>query len=105
LGDDLPRVGLATRRIAADTPRTDAFGRLVRGNDTGNWRAAWISATLEQKPKQPFSNFFERHHGQCQRRERRCGGGREPLFQAAAANFNPWSKAKVDSTNPQRVRC
>ncbi len=25
-----------------------------------------------------------------------------PLFQAAAANLNPWSEAKVDSTNPER---
>ncbi len=25
-----------------------------------------------------------------------------PLFQAAVANFNPWSEAKVDSHNPQR---
>jgi pimeloyl-ACP methyl ester carboxylesterase len=27
-------------------------------------------------------------------------GAGEPLFQAAAANFNPWSEAKVDSTEP-----
>ncbi|WP_458793967.1 alpha/beta hydrolase family protein, partial [Nocardia puris] len=25
-----------------------------------------------------------------------------PLFQAAAANLNPWSEAKVDSLNPER---
>ena len=25
-----------------------------------------------------------------------------PLFQAAVANFNPWSEAKVDTRNPQR---
>jgi non-heme chloroperoxidase len=25
-----------------------------------------------------------------------------PLFQAAAANFNPWTEAKVDSRNPDR---
>ena len=25
-----------------------------------------------------------------------------PLFQAAAANFNPWTQAKVDSKNPAR---
>jgi pimeloyl-ACP methyl ester carboxylesterase len=29
------------------------------------------------------------------------GSGR-PLFQAAAANFNPWTDAKVDSKNPKR---
>jgi len=26
----------------------------------------------------------------------------EPLFQAASANFNPWSEAKVDAENPER---
>jgi non-heme chloroperoxidase len=25
-----------------------------------------------------------------------------PLFQAATANLNPWTEAKVDSRNPQR---
>ena len=29
-------------------------------------------------------------------------GPAEPLFQAAAANFNPWSEAKVDTKNPER---
>jgi non-heme chloroperoxidase len=29
-------------------------------------------------------------------------GPGEPLFQAAAANFNPWSEAKVDTKNPNR---
>ncbi|MDX6551571.1 MAG: hypothetical protein QOH74_59 [Gaiellales bacterium] len=29
-------------------------------------------------------------------------GSGEPIFQAAAANFNPWTEAKVDSQNPER---
>jgi non-heme chloroperoxidase len=29
-------------------------------------------------------------------------GSGKPLFQAAAANINPWTEAKVDSTNPKR---
>ena len=29
-------------------------------------------------------------------------GTGEPLFQAAAANLNPWTEAKVDTTNPER---
>jgi pimeloyl-ACP methyl ester carboxylesterase len=29
-------------------------------------------------------------------------GSGEPIFQAAAANFNPWSEAKVNSKNPER---
>ena len=29
-------------------------------------------------------------------------GSGEPIFQAAAANFNPWTEAKVDAKNPER---
>jgi pimeloyl-ACP methyl ester carboxylesterase len=29
-------------------------------------------------------------------------GSGQPLFQAAAANLNPWTEAKVDSKNPDR---
>ena len=29
-------------------------------------------------------------------------GPGEPIFQAAAANFNPWTEAKVDTKNPER---
>jgi pimeloyl-ACP methyl ester carboxylesterase len=29
-------------------------------------------------------------------------GSGEPIFQAAAANLNPWSEAKVDTDNPER---
>ena len=29
-------------------------------------------------------------------------GSGEPIFQAAAANFNPWTEAKVDTRNPER---
>ena len=29
----------------------------------------------------------------------------EPLFQAAAANLNPWTEAKFDTKNPDRGRC
>jgi non-heme chloroperoxidase len=28
-----------------------------------------------------------------------------PLFQAAAANFNPFTEIKVDTKTPQRGRC
>jgi pimeloyl-ACP methyl ester carboxylesterase len=29
-------------------------------------------------------------------------GSGTPLFQAASANFNPWTEAKVDTENPER---
>jgi hypothetical protein len=38
----------------------------------------------------------------CPRGICRRGAG-EPLFQAAAANFNPWTEAKVDTKNPDRA--
>jgi non-heme chloroperoxidase len=28
-----------------------------------------------------------------------------PIFQAATANFNPWTEVKVDTKNPERGRC
>lgn len=31
-----------------------------------------------------------------------CPGAGKPLFQAAAANLNPWTEAKVDTHNPKR---
>ena len=30
------------------------------------------------------------------------GQGRDPLFQAAAANLNPWTEVAVDTDNPSR---
>ena len=29
----------------------------------------------------------------------------KPLFQAATANLNPWTEAKVDTHNPDGGRC
>ena len=32
-------------------------------------------------------------------------GSGEPIFQAAAANLNPWTEAKVDTRTPTGARC
>ena len=32
----------------------------------------------------------------------RCPASGEPIFQAATANLNPWTEAKVDTKNPER---
>jgi pimeloyl-ACP methyl ester carboxylesterase len=65
-----------------------------------NWNRA-VPLTYEQ-----FRYSFANAVGEDEAKELYLGysvpGGGEPLFQAAAANFNPWSEAKVDSMNPER---
>jgi non-heme chloroperoxidase len=65
-----------------------------------NWNKA-IPLTYEQ-----FRYSFANAVGEDEAKELYLGysvpGPAEPLFQAAAANFNPWSEAKVDTKNPDR---
>ena len=65
-----------------------------------NWNRA-VPLTYEQ-----FRYSFANVVGEDEAKELYLGysvaGPGEPLFQAAAANLNPWSEAKVDSTNPAR---
>jgi pimeloyl-ACP methyl ester carboxylesterase len=65
-----------------------------------NWNRA-VPLTYEQ-----FRYSFANVVGEDEAKELYLGysvaGAGEPLFQAAAANLNPWSEAKVDSTNPER---
>ena len=49
-----------------------------------------------------FANAVERGRGEGAVRQVRVPGSGEPIFQAAAANLNPWTEAKVDSKNPDR---
>ena len=65
-----------------------------------NWNRA-VPLTYEQ-----FRYSFANAVGEDEAKELYLGysvpGAGEPLFQAAAANINPWSEAKVDSMNPKR---
>ena len=65
-----------------------------------NWNRA-VPLTYEQ-----FHYSFANAVGEDEAKELYLGysvpGAGEPLFQAASANINPWSEAKVDSTNPKR---
>jgi non-heme chloroperoxidase len=65
-----------------------------------NWNKA-VPLTYEQ-----FRYSFANAVGEDEAKELYLGysvpGPAEPLFQAAAANFNPWSEAKVDTKNPER---
>jgi len=53
------------------------------------FRFAFANAVSEDEAKQLYEAFAVPASG-------------APLFQAATANFNPWTEAKVDSKNPQR---
>jgi len=53
------------------------------------FRYAFANAVSEDEAKQLYETFAVPAPGQ-------------PLFQAAAENFNPWTEAKVDTKNPER---
>jgi pimeloyl-ACP methyl ester carboxylesterase len=55
----------------------------------GQFRYGWANAVSEQEAKQLHDTFHVPAPG-------------APLFQAASANLNPWTEAKVDSRNPER---
>ncbi len=65
-----------------------------------NWNRA-VPLTYEQ-----FRYSFANMVGEDEAKELYLGysvpGAGEPLFQAAAANLNPWSEAQVDTENPER---
>jgi pimeloyl-ACP methyl ester carboxylesterase len=74
-------------------------GRPVLGNPANRHRAipltyeqfryAFANAVSEDEAKQLYETFAVPASG-------------APLFQAAAANLNPWTEAKVDTRNPDR---
>ncbi len=53
------------------------------------FRYSFANAVSEDEAKQLYDTFCVPASG-------------APLFQAAGANFNPWSEAKVDTANPDR---
>ena len=82
----LPLAALRTASVALRNP--------------ANWNRA-VPLSYEQ-----FRYSFANAVGEDEAKELYLGysvaGAGEPLFQAASANLNPWSEAKVDSTNPKR---
>jgi non-heme chloroperoxidase len=65
-----------------------------------NWNRA-VPLTFEQF-RYGFANAVDEDEAKELYRGYSVPGPGEPLFQAAAANLNPWSEAKVDSKNPER---
>jgi pimeloyl-ACP methyl ester carboxylesterase len=53
------------------------------------FRYGFANAVSEQEAKELYETYA-------------VPGSGEPVFQAAAANLNPWSEAKVDTKNPDR---
>ena len=53
------------------------------------FRFAFANAVSEEEAKELYATFAVPASG-------------TPLFQAATANLNPWTEAKVDSKNPER---
>jgi non-heme chloroperoxidase len=53
------------------------------------FRFAFANAVGEQEARELFETYAVPAPG-------------KPLFQAAAANLNPWTEVKVDTTNPER---
>jgi pimeloyl-ACP methyl ester carboxylesterase len=49
-----------------------------------------------------FTNAVDEEEAKALYEEFAVPGSGEPIFQAAAANLNPWTEAKVDSKNPDR---
>jgi pimeloyl-ACP methyl ester carboxylesterase len=64
------------------------FGRAVTLT-FDQFKYGWANAVSEDEAKQLYETFHVAAPG-------------APLFQAATANFNPWTEAKVDTRNAQR---
>jgi non-heme chloroperoxidase len=64
------------------------FGRAVTLT-YDQFRYGWANAVSEQEARELYGTFHVAAPG-------------APLFQAATANLNPWTQAKVDSKNPDR---
>jgi pimeloyl-ACP methyl ester carboxylesterase len=55
----------------------------------GQFRYGWANAVSEEKARELFDTYA-------------VPGSGAPIFQAAGANLNPWTEAKVDTRNPER---
>jgi non-heme chloroperoxidase len=74
-------------------------GKPVLGNPANRHRA--VPLTYEQF-RYAFANAVSEDEAKDLYETFAVPGSGEPLFQAAAANLNPWTEAKVDTGNPDR---
>jgi non-heme chloroperoxidase len=73
--------------------------RPALGNPTNRHKA--IPLTYEQF-RYAFANAVDAEEAKALYEEFAVPAPAEPLFQAAVANLNPWTEAKVDTENPNR---
>jgi len=71
----------------------------VLGNPANRHRA--VPLTYEQF-RYGFANAVDEDEAKELYETYSVPGSGEPIFQAAAANLNPWTEAKVDTKNPER---
>jgi pimeloyl-ACP methyl ester carboxylesterase len=71
----------------------------VLGNPANRNRA--VPLTFDQF-RYGFANAVSEEEAEALYKEFAVPAPGAPLFQAATANFNPWSEAKVDTKNPER---
>jgi esterase/lipase len=71
----------------------------VLSNPANRHRA--VPLTYEQF-RYGFANAVDEEQAKKLYAEYSVPGSGEPIFQAAAANLNPWTEAKVDTKNPER---
>jgi len=64
-------------------------------------RSRAVPLTFEQF-RYGFANAFSEEEAKELYETYAVPGSGQPVFQAAAANLNPWSEAKVDTKNPDR---
>src|SRR5688500_16962143 len=74
-------------------------GRPVLGNPANRHRA--VPLTYDQF-RYSFANAVDEETAKELYENYSVPGAGEPLFQAAAANLNPWTEAKVDTKSPDR---
>src|SRR5215813_6377630 len=80
---------ISALRVASTALRNPANWNRAVPLTYDQFRYAFANALGEDEAKELFETYS-------------APGPGEPLFQAAAANFNPWSQAKVDAKNPAR---
>jgi hypothetical protein len=86
----LPISSLKSRVSCIRQPGQPQPGTPARCFD--QFRYAFADAVSEDEGKQLYETYVVPTPG-------------KPLFQAATANQNPWTEAKVDTDNPERASC
>jgi len=80
---------ISSLRVASTALRNPANYHRAVPLTYEQFRYSFANAVSEEEAKELYKSFAVATPG-------------EPLFQAAAANLNPWTEAKVDTKNPKR---